>query len=73
MEYWEEHPPLHLLVQGIAGGMSGRVVGKQIAAAPQPQPKHIESAEELMGIIGGAGIPIGVVRQPGALEVYSGR
>ena len=63
-EYWTEHPPLHIIAQGIASGMSGQRVGTQRPTKSTiSEPTQITSASQLMGIIGGLGLPeIGVVR-----------
>ncbi len=54
-EYWTEHPPTHILVHGVASGMSGRRIGKkrERGAKPTQSPQHITDAGQLMGILGG--------------------
>lgn len=68
MSYWKEHPPVHILMQGIAHGLSGiRVGDPMMVPAIEPQTQHVTSALELMGIVRGAGIEMGIVNQPGAV------
>ena len=59
--YWRKHPPLHILVQGIASGMAGKLVGEDEATPAEPK-KHVQSADELMAALTSAGIPVGVIQ-----------
>lgn len=63
--YWRAHPPLHILVQGIASGFSGKVVGEvhKENVVESPQKTHVQSADEIFSIMSAAGIPIGVIQQ----------
>jgi hypothetical protein len=58
LDYWQDFPPVHIMVQGIASGISGQRLGR---VSPKSQPKHIRNAEELIGIFAGSGIPGGVI------------
>jgi hypothetical protein len=62
LNYWQEFPPVHVLLQSIATGLSGKKIGR---ANPvnEPEPKNIQSAEELIGIITGSGISGGVIEK----------
>jgi len=63
LRYWQAHPPLHILVQGIASGMAGKPVGRIDDDAPKEPKQHVESAEELLSILQSSGIPVGVIQQ----------
>ena len=59
-KYWRKHPPLHILVQGIASGMAGKLVGED-DSPPEPR-QHVQSADEIMSALMSAGIPVGVIQ-----------
>ena len=69
-EYWSEHPPLHVTVQGLAQGFSGARVGtrapgaRPTATPPAADPVRVTDASQLIGIIGGLGLPeqVGVIK-----------
>ena len=56
--YWEAHPPLHILVQGIASGLSGQVIGKSPEGVKEDGGTGVKdtTAEEMMAIISETGI-----------------
>ena len=56
--YWEAHPPLHILVQGIASGLSGQVIGKLPEEARELGGTGAKdtTVEEMMAIISETGI-----------------
>lgn len=68
-KYWHDHPPIHILLEGIASGMAGFTVGggrvyateEKPAPTPLANPNEIKSAEELMGLIPSLGFPLGSV------------
>jgi len=62
LRYWRAHPPMHLLVQGIASGLAGKPVGETDDEPKEPK-KHVESAQELLGILQSSGINVGVIQQ----------
>jgi hypothetical protein len=50
---------VHIILQGIAAGLGARF-GSTKTSVKQ---KHIESAEELLGVLRGSGLPFGVVNE----------
>jgi hypothetical protein len=68
ISYWEEHPPVHLLIQGIASGLSGKHIGERRTssdtAPSQPSNKNVESAEELAKILSGSGLDFSAYTLP---------
>lgn len=58
LDYWKEFPPVHILLQGIAAGLGAKFGSSAIKA---PEKKHVESGEELLGILQGSGISFGVI------------
>lgn len=65
LNYWEEFPPVNVLLRGMANGMGARLPESRRAAASTqsslPSPKHVQSGEELLGILQGSGLPFGVI------------
>ncbi len=63
--YWKQNPPMHILIKGIASGLAGERIGDATppknSATPTPSSTRVQTAEELIGIMRGAGINVGVV------------
>jgi hypothetical protein len=59
LDYWNEYPPVHILLQGIAAGLGARF-GNTKVQAPE-LPNKVQSAEELVGVLQGSGLPFGVI------------
>jgi len=65
LNYWKRHPPVHILMQGMASGFSGVTVG-----TPAPQkvddkpPNFVTDAEEFVKMVQGTGLSIGVMQLP---------
>jgi hypothetical protein len=68
LEYWEEFPPMHVCVQGIASGFLGRPIGRaRTRSAGKPSASsgstEIKTAEQLMDLVLGSGLG-GVIVKP---------
>jgi hypothetical protein len=46
--YWKAHPPLHIIVQAIAEGMSGKSVGQRDVSSAVKAKNTETTAEDLM-------------------------
>jgi hypothetical protein len=59
--YWRDHPPAHILLQGIAGGLGAKFKDTtKRMAADGPLPNPIVSPQQLIGILQSNGLNFGV-------------
>lgn len=60
LDYWNERPPMHIILQGIAMSL-GASFPSSAKKVEEPSSSHITSAEELIGILQHSGLNFGVI------------
>jgi hypothetical protein len=64
MRYWREHPPHHLLMQGVAGGLSGVTVGNRAPSIREDvSPTEVRSGADFLKMVQGSGVEVGVLHE----------